>query len=211
MSSEAGSGSVMRPTPTHYERLKVPPSASSEELRRAYRAMAMRWHPDRLRKVAQEGGPAVADKLRRNAAESMALINAAYDVLRDPEKRHAYDVSLFHGSPHAASHPAASTAFQAAHAPASRAVRRTADHRRKPHLAPHWVGLGLALCSLLLFTSGWALYRTLNEDIELELAMRGGLPTLAHTAQTPRHVLDGDPLPLATDEGLQSFGLTRTH
>jgi DnaJ domain len=211
MSSEAASGSVMRRTPTHYERLKVSPSASADELRRAYRAMAMRWHPDRLRKVAQEGGPAVADKLRRNAAESMALINAAYDVLRDPEKRHAYDVSLYQVG--AQTHPAAARGHptDVDRQRASRAVHRNADHRRKPHLAPHWVGLGLALCSLLLFTSGWALYRTLNEDVELELAMRGGLPTLAHTAQTPRHVLDGDPLPLATDEGLRAFGLTRTH
>ena len=211
MSSEIGSGSVTRRIPTHYERLKVSPSASAEELRRAYRSMAMRWHPDRLRKVAQEGGPAVAEKLRRNAAESMALINAAYDVLRDPARRHAYDVSLSQGRVHERSFAHAWATAGASHAPDARAVRRTPDHRRKPHMAPHWVGLGLAACSLLLFASGWALYRGLHDDVELELAMRGGLPTLATTAQAPRHVLDGDPLPLATDLGLTTYGLPRTH
>ncbi len=48
--------------------LGVPPSASSDEVAGAYRALAKRWHPDR-------GGG-------RGAERQMADINAAYDMLR---------------------------------------------------------------------------------------------------------------------------------
>jgi hypothetical protein len=48
--------------------LELPPGASPEEVGRAYRHLAKRWHPDR-------GGGAAA-------AARMAEINAAYDVLR---------------------------------------------------------------------------------------------------------------------------------
>ena len=48
--------------------LGVAPDASADEVARAYRSLAKRWHPDRAR------GP--------QAARRMAEINAAYDLLR---------------------------------------------------------------------------------------------------------------------------------
>lgn len=48
--------------------LNIPPTASKEEVRRAYREMARRWHPDRFME-----GPE-----RDWANEKMAEINAAY-------------------------------------------------------------------------------------------------------------------------------------
>lgn len=51
-----------------YQILKVAPTASREEIRSAYRALARRWHPDRFME-----GPE-----RDWANEKMAQINAAY-------------------------------------------------------------------------------------------------------------------------------------
>ena len=67
----------------HYRTLGVPASASSDELRDAYRALARRLHPDR-----------VADpSARRGADDRMAKVNEAWRVLGDPDLRAAYDRS----------------------------------------------------------------------------------------------------------------------
>ena len=51
-----------------YKLLNLPPTATKEEIRSAYRALARRWHPDRFME-----GPE-----RDWANEKMAQINAAY-------------------------------------------------------------------------------------------------------------------------------------
>ena len=61
-----------------YEKLRVQPSATSEGIDNAYRHLAGIYHPDR-------------DK-SPEAAEAMRQINAAYEVLRDPISRAAYDI-----------------------------------------------------------------------------------------------------------------------
>ena len=61
-----------------YELLGVSPGASAEEIRRAYRKLAKEYHPDKT------GGDKVAE-------ERMKEINAAYDVLKNAEKRKQYD------------------------------------------------------------------------------------------------------------------------
>ena len=53
-----------------------------EQLRRRYRALAMRWHPDRNR-----GNEAFA-------TEKFKEVHRAYEVLSDPVLRHEYDVSV---------------------------------------------------------------------------------------------------------------------
>jgi curved DNA-binding protein len=60
-----------------YEVLGVPRSASQEEIRRAYRGLARKHHPD----VSKE----------RDAEARFKEISEAHDVLSDPEKRSAYD------------------------------------------------------------------------------------------------------------------------
>ncbi|MDR3073161.1 MAG: molecular chaperone DnaJ [Deltaproteobacteria bacterium] len=62
----------------YYEILEVERGASADEIKRAYRQMALKFHPDR-----NPGDPAAEQKFK-DAAE-------AYDVLRDPEKRARYD------------------------------------------------------------------------------------------------------------------------
>src|SRR6266850_6168123 len=61
-----------------YATLEIARSASEEEIKTAYRKLAMRYHPDR------NNGSA-------DAEEKFKQITEAYDALRDPQKRAAYD------------------------------------------------------------------------------------------------------------------------
>jgi len=70
---------------THYEILGVVPDADTETVRRAYVAVAKANHPDR-RQSDDEARRARADERIRAA-------NAAWHVLRDPERRADYDRS----------------------------------------------------------------------------------------------------------------------
>ncbi|HEY4377597.1 MAG TPA: DnaJ domain-containing protein [Acidimicrobiales bacterium] len=74
------------PTSTHYERLGIRPSASTEEVRRAYLDLARRLHPDRL------VDPTPAE--RALAERRMREINEAWRVLQVRESRDRYDESL---------------------------------------------------------------------------------------------------------------------
>ena len=57
--------------------LGLPAGASAQQIKRAFRKLARKHHPD-VSKAA-------------DAAARMQEVNEAYDVLRDPEKRAAYD------------------------------------------------------------------------------------------------------------------------
>ncbi len=71
---------------TLYDHLGVGPEASQEEIKRAYHSLARRHHPD-----AHAGaGAAVLEAARRR----MVVINGAWAVLGDPERRRAYDAAL---------------------------------------------------------------------------------------------------------------------
>lgn len=57
-----------------YEILGIKPGASPEEVKQAYRDLAMVWHPDRF--------PADNPRLKEKAQEELKKINAAYEVLK---------------------------------------------------------------------------------------------------------------------------------
>jgi len=61
----------------YYQILGVPRSAEKSEIKKAYRKLARKYHPD----VNQDGGS--EDKFKQ--------VNEAYEVLKDDDKRQAYD------------------------------------------------------------------------------------------------------------------------
>ena len=68
-----------------YEILDVPPDATDEQIKAAYRILVQLHHPDRLQQV----NPAV----RAYAEERLKKINEAYRELSDPERRSRYDAT----------------------------------------------------------------------------------------------------------------------
>ncbi|KAJ8338975.1 hypothetical protein SKAU_G00357610 [Synaphobranchus kaupii] len=63
----------------HYEALGVKRDATDDDLKKAYRKLALKWHPDKNLENGEE------------AAEQFKLIQAAYEVLSDPQERAWYD------------------------------------------------------------------------------------------------------------------------
>lgn len=71
---------------THYDILGISPVAPLAEVKRAYYRRARRYHPD-----AHAGS---SDAVLDQAEASMAALNAAWNTLRDPDRRAAYDAEL---------------------------------------------------------------------------------------------------------------------
>ena len=61
----------------YYDVLGVPKNATDDDIKKAYRKLARKYHPD----VSKEA----------DAARHMSEVNEAHAVLSDPEKRKAYD------------------------------------------------------------------------------------------------------------------------
>ncbi|MDC8757383.1 DnaJ domain-containing protein [Janthinobacterium fluminis] len=65
-----------------YNVLGVPPNASDDEIKKVYRSLAMRFHPDR--------------NTAPGAEQRFKSITKAYEILSDPVKRAEYNQSVNH-------------------------------------------------------------------------------------------------------------------
>jgi len=66
----------------HYRILGISKSASQEEIRKSFRYLALKYHPDR-------------NKNSEDAKQKFIQINEAYEVLSDEESRKKYDTSMY--------------------------------------------------------------------------------------------------------------------
>ena len=69
----------------YYDILQVPKNSTNEEIKKSYRKLAMKWHPDKNPENKEE------------AATKFQEIGEAYDVLNDLEKRAIYDQFGYEG------------------------------------------------------------------------------------------------------------------
>lgn len=68
----------------HYQVLGISPSASQDDIKSAFKKLAVKYHPDK-----NPGNP-IAEELFKET-------NRAYQILSDPYKRHQYDIALKYG------------------------------------------------------------------------------------------------------------------
>ena len=72
----------MAQAPDPYKILQVDPEAEDEVIQAAYRRLAQKYHPDRAAGT--------------EAVERMVAINAAWELIGEPGRRRAYDLSVRH-------------------------------------------------------------------------------------------------------------------
>ena len=135
---------------THYDNLKVTRDAPPEVVRAAYQALSRKHHPDKNQ------GDVAAQRV-------MSLINAAYDVLSDPQKREQHDrwirsmelevaprSQLIVPAPVVEPPPAFGSAIASAPVSSEMPTRPALPNRKDriwhSYVAAGGLGVGLALC-----------------------------------------------------------------
>lgn len=111
---------------THYDNLKVARNAPPEVIKAAYKTLSQKYHPDR-----NSDDP--------DAARIMAIINASYEVLSDPEKREKHDIWI---AEQESSKTAQNNSHQ--HTPPNKGSTATSINYKSvvSHISSHWVLYG---------------------------------------------------------------------
>jgi curved DNA-binding protein CbpA len=102
---------------SHYELLELPPTATLDEIKRAFRLQIARYHPDKVQHLGRE--------FQDMAAERAAELTEAYRILSDEGRRAAYDQSR-----------SGAVADAAAVAPSAPPVSRPSDVPPPPQPSP---------------------------------------------------------------------------
>jgi curved DNA-binding protein CbpA len=71
---------------THYDNLELPRTASAEEIKKSFRALIARYHPDKVQHLGKE--------FQEMAADRAAELTEAYRILSDAGRRAEYDRTL---------------------------------------------------------------------------------------------------------------------
>jgi hypothetical protein len=80
-SASGDAGSLRQRPPTYYDILGITPTASNEEIKKAYRTLVIIWHPDK-------------SKGKKDSDENFKTIKEAYEILINKERRQAYDRTI---------------------------------------------------------------------------------------------------------------------
>jgi len=94
---------------TYYEQLELAPTATADDIKRSFRALIARYHPDKVQHLGKE--------FQDMAADRAAELTEAYRVLSDAGRRAEYDRTLGAAPPAAAPPPPPAAASSPATAP----------------------------------------------------------------------------------------------
>jgi curved DNA-binding protein CbpA len=109
----------------YYQLLEIPPTSSSEEIKRAFRVQIARYHPDKVQHLGRE--------FQAMAADRATELTEAYRILSDAERRADYDRLGAAGASFQIPQPASSPSSPEVRSPSAAAVSPeasdTADDR----------------------------------------------------------------------------------
>ena len=75
---------------TYYDVLDIPSNASSSDVRKSYRRLALDYHPDKVSQINTN----FTEERRAEVEDFFLKIQLAYEILGDTERRLKYDLSL---------------------------------------------------------------------------------------------------------------------
>jgi molecular chaperone DnaJ len=121
--------------PNHYDTLHVHSTATSAEIKQAYRRLVKQFHPDSNQKIADR--------------EQIIRINAAYEVLGDAQRRQSYDQQLSARQRVASRERQQRTATAQKQYSTSRQTGRDADEQLEQWLHQVYQPVNRLLCQIL--------------------------------------------------------------
>lgn len=179
---------------THYATLGLPTTASTADIRQAYRQLVWLTHPDRTPDPA--------------AHARYLVVNDAYEVLSNPARRAAYDAALEWRAtapqrpaapPRPPTSPPPRYTRQSSPTQPRRQAQQTVSFDLRPYARPiRWLGRALLAFGLLLLLDYGYLYYTASARVKtLEEASPDSITTLTTTrgrvtvyGQLPDNLLD---------------------